>query len=312
MRLMSGATAPRSVSTGVISSLSAPSRTIVGRSSRRKRGEPLDVGLQRVAALGGRLGDLAGVLDRAADVRALARQRLEDRVGVARQVGDHLVLLGEDLQHLVDLLQRRVGAADDHAQVLAAAGDADAEVGEDDRQALAHRLAHDVVEQVDVDRLGVVLDRQQVLALARRPPRSARAPAAAPRRRARCSVSVHSTKRSPISDCGRTMQLASLAEVLVAGVLDVEHDGGLVVLGDVDRVDRADAHAGDLDVLAGDDEAGVLEDRADLVARRPRRPRQGDEHDTAAAAAISRATAATRLMGRGARGSGRSRGCRRR
>ena len=126
MRLMSGATAPRSVSTGVISLLSAPSRTIVGRSSRRKRGQPLDVGLQRVAALGGRLGDLAGVLDRAADVRALARQRLEDRVRVARQVGDHLVLLGEDLQDLVDLLQRRVGAADDHAQVLAAAGDADA------------------------------------------------------------------------------------------------------------------------------------------------------------------------------------------
>ncbi len=27
---------------------------------------------------------------------------------------------------------------------------------------------------------------------------------------ARCSVSVHSTKRSPISDCGLTMQLASL------------------------------------------------------------------------------------------------------
>ena len=38
IRLMSGATAPRSVSTGVISSLSAPSRTMVGRSSRRKRG----------------------------------------------------------------------------------------------------------------------------------------------------------------------------------------------------------------------------------------------------------------------------------
>ena len=37
-RLMSGATSPRSVSTGVISSLSAPSRTIVGRSSRRKVG----------------------------------------------------------------------------------------------------------------------------------------------------------------------------------------------------------------------------------------------------------------------------------
>ena len=38
MRLMSGATAPRSVSTGVISSLSAPSCTIVGRSSRRNGG----------------------------------------------------------------------------------------------------------------------------------------------------------------------------------------------------------------------------------------------------------------------------------
>ena len=55
------------------------------------------------------------------------------------------------------------------------------------------------------------------------------------------------------------------AEVLVAGVGDVEHHGGLLVLRQVDRVDRADADAGDLDVLAGDHEAGVVEDRADLV-----------------------------------------------
>src|ERR1044071_1862630 len=48
-----------------------------------------------------------------------------------------------------------------------APGAAAAEIVEDDREPLADGLAHDVVDQVEVDRLGRVLDRQQVLALAR-------------------------------------------------------------------------------------------------------------------------------------------------
>ena len=107
---------------------------------------------------------------------------------------------------------------------------------------------------------------------------------------ARACVGSHSTNRSPISALRAHDALGVLAEVLVAGVGDVEDDGGLVVVGDVERVDRADLDAGDLDVLARDHEAGVVEDRADLVSRRL----AGAERETTTAAA-----AATRSERRG-------------
>jgi len=56
------------------------------------------------------------------------------------------------------------------------------------------------------------------------------------------------------------------AEVLEAGVFDVQHDSGLRVGRGRDRADGANFDAVDLDVLAGDDVAGVVEDRADRVA----------------------------------------------
>jgi hypothetical protein len=43
----------------------------------------------------------------------------------------------------------------------------------------------------------------------------------------------------------------------------------LAVLGDVDGLDLADARAGDPDLLVLDDEAAVVEDRADLVRAVP-------------------------------------------
>ena len=88
--------------------------------------QPLDVGLEGVAALGGRLRDRAGVLDRAADVAALAGQRPRIVSESTASRSSTSFWLGEDLQDLVDLLERRVGAADDLLEVLAAAGDADA------------------------------------------------------------------------------------------------------------------------------------------------------------------------------------------
>ena len=56
------------------------------------------------------------------------------------------------------------------------------------------------------------------------------------------------------------------AEVLEAVVVDVQHDGGLRLRGRRDRGDLADLDAGDLHLLAGDDVAGVVEDRPDFVA----------------------------------------------
>ena len=66
---------------------------------------------------------------------ALARQRREHGVAVDGELLQRLVLGGEDLEDLVDLLERRVGAADDLVEVLAAAGHAGAELGQDDREA---------------------------------------------------------------------------------------------------------------------------------------------------------------------------------
>ena len=59
------------------------------------------------------------------------------------------------------------------------------------------------------------------------------------------------------------------------------HDPRLVVLGQLDVLDRADARAGDLDELAGDDALGGVEDRVDAVGagalggRADRPPRRG-------------------------------------
>jgi hypothetical protein len=52
-----------------------------------------------------------------------------------------------------------------------------------------------------------------------------------------------------MSDCGRMMQLGVLAEVLVARILDAQHDDRLGVPRDVERVHHPDLHAGDLDVF---------------------------------------------------------------
>ena len=154
-----------------------------------------------------------------------------------------------------------------------------AEVVEDEPEAVRIRLAHDVVDEVEVDRLAVSLERQQVLAGARlsvgdrrQLGRRLACPAA------RGSVGLHSTNFSPISDCGRIRHEASVRKSWNAGVVDLaarrppcrasglpSSMRGLVLAGDVDVGDRADLGAGDPDVLAGDQEARVVEDRPDLV-----------------------------------------------
>ena len=168
-------------------------------------------------------------------------------------------------EHLVGLLQRRVGAPDDLVEVLAAARHAGAELVEDQRQPLALGLAHRVADQVDVDRLHRVLDRQQVLALA-----GAVLDLAQLRRRlgvrgARLrGLALHEALADQVLRAHDAARVA--AEVLVAGLGDLEHDRRLEVVGDLEIGDLADLDAGDLDVLAGDDEPGVVEDRAHLVA----------------------------------------------
>ena len=91
--------------------------TIVGSSSSRNSRQRLDVVRERGALLGRRLGHLAGVADRARDARAVARERRQHRVRVDRELLERGVLAGEDREHLVGLLQRRVRAPDHLVEV---------------------------------------------------------------------------------------------------------------------------------------------------------------------------------------------------
>ena len=69
-----------------------------------------------------------------------------------------------DGQNLVDLEKRRVGLLHRFPKILAAGRQTGSQFVEDDPETLRVRQAVDVVDQVEVNRLGVVLDRQQIFA----------------------------------------------------------------------------------------------------------------------------------------------------
>ena len=148
------------------------------------------------------LGGLGRLARPARDVLADRLDGGADAVGALDELGDQPVLAAQDRDRLVGLAQRRVGAADDLVQVLRAAGQAGAELGEDDPEALAVGAAHDVLDQVERHRRRGLLDRE-----------------CARRRAARCAPlpTSQSTKYSPISDCWRTAQRASLRSVSKPG-----------------------------------------------------------------------------------------------
>src|SRR5436309_3183541 len=82
------------------------------------------------------------------------------------------------------------------------------------------------------------------------------------------------------------LALSVLAEVLESLVGDLHHHRRAQVLVHVERIDDADLGARDLHVLAGDQELGVVEDRADLVVAAAvvvtgteREDDRGDERD---------------------------------
>ena len=201
---MSGAAVFRSRATGVNWSARFPSSAITGLSSVRKPGSlRIESSISR-PPLGAGLGRRVRLHDEVGHPLLLARERAQHGVGVRRELAEHLVLAREDREHLVGLPQGGVGAMDDLAQLLAAAGDADAELAEQDRQPLALRPAKDVVDEVEVDRrvrpaTGLGLERQLVLVVAHVLELGA----------ALFVPWLHSTNFSPISDCGRTVHSAS-------------------------------------------------------------------------------------------------------
>ena len=191
-RPRSGAAAPRSVSSGVPWSARPSRSTISRRSFAQEAGQQVEPRRDVAAALGGGLAGLVGDHDEVREVLALARQRRE-RLSESRASRTRRpVLLGQDGQHLVGLLQRRVGAVDDLVEVLAAAGEAGAQLAQQDREALPVGQPQDVVEQVEVDRRARVLRPAAGARPRRRRARSSRAGG-------RWSMpGSHSTKRSPI------------------------------------------------------------------------------------------------------------------
>ena len=128
----------------------------------QEAGQLVDGRLQRGGAAGRGLRRVAGLADEASDVAAVARDADERAVGVARQRVDRAPVGGEDLEHLVGLAQGGDGPAQRRVEVLAAAGEPDAELGEDEAEALARRAAQDVEDHVGRDRAGRLLDGDRV------------------------------------------------------------------------------------------------------------------------------------------------------
>ena len=143
--LMAGACACRSWSSGTISSDSPLTRARVGRSCVRNGGRSWR--LARSAALRSAVAWLTvlALTTKSATCWRWAASGARTMSELTREVGEHLVLVGEDAQDLVGLLQRRVRAVDGLRERLAVAGQAGAELVDDQRQALLLGCAQDVL-----------------------------------------------------------------------------------------------------------------------------------------------------------------------
>ncbi len=244
-------------------------------------GELLQRRFQFRPLFGARLGGGPGVGDEAGDVAALARERPQDFLRVARQLRQLVALGREDAEGAVDVAQDRVRPLDQHFDVFAAAGQAGAEFVEDQPEALRVGQGVDVVDQVGVDAGAVVAERQQVLAgprfaggdlLQRRRRFGPRRP-----RQGRLAVDELLADQRLRPDQAACV----LPPVLEARVGDVHDDDRLARLfdrlavlvgdrfpghGDADFFDFADVGARHPHLLAVDHEGAVVEDRPHPVA----------------------------------------------
>ena len=79
---------------------------------------------------------------------ALTCERGEHGVGVGRELGELAVLTREDLDHLVGVAERRVGAVDHRVQIGASRRQAGAELVDDHAERLADRFLGNVLDDV--------------------------------------------------------------------------------------------------------------------------------------------------------------------
>jgi hypothetical protein len=226
--------------------------------------EPAEARGDLRVALGRGLRELLGLDDEAPDVLLVARQLADHLVGVAREIGEDLVLAGEDRQHLVGLAQGRDRAADGVVEVLGVARDGRAELGDDVAQALAVGAAQDVVDEVRRDRARGALDADHV----------ALVELAA--RLAGLAVDVVLADERLRGDVARRVR-AQGAEALLG---DVEADDRVLGLAvEVELRDLARADAGDLEVAALDQAERVVELDLELLALLVLGRAAGEQHE---------------------------------
>ncbi len=249
-----------------------------GAEFAQERREQREVLGQRAAVARGGARHRVALHDEVGHLAAHLGPGFEHAVAFFGQVGQHLVLGGQDAKHGVEFAQRRVGVADDRVQIAAAARQAGAEFVEDDRQPFALGAAADVAHEVDVDGAGGVFEGHVVLPR----PFPAGWDGGQRRRQRRADGPFLGGNAVDVLLADQRLDLDRAggvgAEVLEAGVFDVQRDRrpglrrGHHFAHDA-RLDAVDQH-----VLAGDQVAGVVEDGAHGVAP-ARTPRGGRKQD---------------------------------
>ncbi len=208
------------------------------------------------------LRDRVAVFDEPGDVLAVRRERRQRAVGFDREVREHAVLVGEDLQHAVEFAQARVGPFDHFVQFAAVPGEACSKFVEDDPQRLRLGQTVDVLQLVNADGALGVAERQQKFAFAFLSGGDAvqrwRQRNAFGMLLGRQAVDVLLAQQRLRQD--RAFGVG--AEVLEAGVFDVQLHRRLALRRGGHFPDFADFRAVRLDFLAFGDVVGVVEDRA--------------------------------------------------
>ena len=245
-------------------------------------GQALEAGGELAAALGGRGGDVLGLLDEAADVLAVVGEVADDRVRVDGQSLSTWFWRARMSSTLS--VSRSAGLARRIVALMSsrAAAGAGAELVEDDPQPLAVGAAHDVGQQVGRDRRGRALDGDGVARLELLGRLAGRA----------VDVVLADQRLRPRLAGGVGAQRAEA----VLGELEVDERLVALVVQPQLR-DRPRPHAGDLDVAALDEPERVVELdgelRAALLLGAGRRERVGarageDEDDRRARASFAR------------------------
>ena len=221
--------------------------------------QALDRQAQVRALSGGVARGVAGLDDEPVDLLGVVGERRDHRVRVRRQLLERVRVVGQQVEQVVGLGQRRDGPAQGRLQVARPARDGGAQLVDDQREALPVGQPHDVLNEVGGNRRLGVADgdrRPRLQRLAVLAGLAVDEVLADQRLRARLAEGVGLERAKPaLRDLHRDERVAGG----VAAAVDA-------VLGKLDRLDLSGADAGDLEIGAGDEAERVVE--LDLVRAR--------------------------------------------